>query len=135
MYILKIVLTLFCVWPLVDFIVAVYTILSPHDGSHSTSHENLVMAGSLVAALFYAAAVYGIHKRTFIVWKLGWGFLAIQYLGWLFQGLSLTLKIPHADKPWVASAAIVIGGALVVFYWGFWWNRQKSYFMKPASHG
>ncbi len=134
MYILRMVLALFCVWSLVDFIAAVYAILSPHDGSHSTSHESLVMVECLVSALAYGAALYGIHRRTFIVWKLGWGFLAMQYFGWLFQGLSWTLKMPHADKPWAASAAIAIGGALVVLYWGFWWNRQKGYFVQTLTH-
>jgi len=132
MRLLKAFLALFCVWSVVDLIVAIHAILSPHNGAYSSSHERLVLVGSLVAALVYAAALYGIHKRTVMVWKLGWGFLAANYLGWLFQALPLTLKVPQAASPWVASASVVIGGAAVAVYWGFWWNRQKSYFVEPA---
>jgi hypothetical protein len=32
----------------------------------------------------------------------------------------------------VASAAVVIAGAIVAVYWGFWWNRQKNYFTTPT---
>lgn len=38
------------------------------------------MAASLVDALVCAAAVYGIHKRMVLAWKLGWGFLVAEYL-------------------------------------------------------
>jgi hypothetical protein len=131
---LRIFLAFFCVWSVVDFVLAVHAILSPWHRSSSARHESLVMAASLVAALLYASALYGIHKRTFTVWKLGWGFLAVQYLGWLFQGLRMALQVPQADSPWAASAAVVIGGGAVALYWGFWWNRQRSYFVQPASH-
>ena len=88
------------------------------------------MAGCLVAGLVYAAALYGIHKRTAMTWKLGWVFLAANYVGFVFQVHS---AVPQADNPWVPAAAAAIAGAAVAVYWGYWWNRQRSYFVEPAS--
>lgn len=132
MRILKIVLTLFFVWSVADFIVAVGSVHSPQNGVYFTGHGTLVIVQCLVLALIYAVALYGIHKRAVIAWKLGWVFIAAAYLGWLLQGLSLTRRVPEADSPGVAFTAVVIAGAAVAVYWGFWWNKQKSYFVKPA---
>jgi hypothetical protein len=132
MRLLKAFLTLFCVWSFVDCIIAIHAIYSPHNEAYSPSRDRLVMAGSLVAALVYAAALYGIHKRTVMAWKFGWVFLAANYVGFVFQVHSSTLKVPQAGSPWVPTAAAAIGSAVVAVYWGYWWNRQRSYFVEPA---
>jgi hypothetical protein len=82
---------------------------------------------SLVGALFYAVAAYGIHRRAPIAWKLGWGVLGIASLSFLIQTLSFSLKLPQPDL-WIASLAILVGDTAITVYWGFWWKRQKSYF-------
>jgi hypothetical protein len=125
MRLLKIFLAFFCAWSAVDFIVAASGIHVPYGGTYS---KPWVMAESLVRMLLLAAALYGLRKRTLVVWKLGWCYLVACYLSWLFTGLSSTRKISPADSPMVASAAVVIAGAIVAVYWGFWWNRQKNYF-------
>ena len=83
---------------------------------------------SVIYALFYASAAYGIHKRARVAWKLGWIVIAGQLLYLPFWALSVTSKIPKSDSPGVAVAAVVIGGTAIALYWGFWWNRQKAYF-------
>jgi hypothetical protein len=132
MRLLKIFLAFFCAWSAIDFIVAASGIHLPHGGTYS---RPLVMAESLVSMLLLAAALYGLRKRTLMVWKLGWCYLAGAYFSWLFTGLSSTRKISAADRPMVAAVAVVIGGAIVAVYWGFWWNRQKNYFTsaKPVQ--
>jgi hypothetical protein len=134
MRVLKIILALFCVWSVVDFIVAVYAIHSPQNGAYSTSHEKLVMARCLVLAVAYGAALFGIHKKAPIAWKLGWGAIAAELLALPVWALSVTSRIPRTDSPGVAAAAVIVGGVAVALYWGFWWYRQKSYFVKPATH-
>jgi len=133
MRLLRAFLTLFCVWSFVDCIIAIHAIYSPHSEAYFPSRDRRVMAGCLVAGLVYAAALYGIHKRTAMTWKLGWVFLAANYVGFVFQVHSSMLKVPQADNPWVPTAAGAIAGAAVVVYWGYWWNRQRSYFVEPAS--
>ncbi|HTV57693.1 MAG TPA: hypothetical protein VMD77_02220 [Candidatus Baltobacteraceae bacterium] len=130
MRLLKIFLAFFCAWSAVDFIVAASAFHVPHGGAYS---KPWVMAESLVSTLLLASALYGLRKRTLVVWRLGWCYLVAAYLSWLFTGLSSSRKIPPEDSPIVASAAIVIGGAIVAVYWGFWWNRQKNYFITAAS--
>lgn len=82
---------------------------------------------SLVGALFYAVAAYGIHRRAPITWKLGWGVLGIVSLSFLIQTLSFSLRLPQPDW-WIASSAILVGDTAITLYWGFWWKRQKGYF-------
>jgi hypothetical protein len=80
---LKIFLALFCVWSTVDFIEAIFGIHVPHTGAYPTSHHgSFGAAASLVTALVCAAALCGIHGRSLLVWKLGWGFLAVEYVLW-----------------------------------------------------
>src|SRR5271155_5363907 len=113
MRLLKAFLTLFCVWSFVDCIIAIHAIYSPLNEANSPSRDRLVMTGSLVAALVYATALYGIHKRAVMTWKLGWVFLAANYVGFVFQVHSSMLKVPEADSPWVPTAAAAIAGAAV----------------------
>lgn len=125
MRLLKIFLAFFCALSVVDFIVAASGIHLSYEGTYS---KHLVMAESLVSMFLLAAALYGLRKRTLMVWKLGWCYLVAFYLSWLFTGLSSTRKISPEDSPMAASAAVLIGGAIVAVYWGFWWTRQKNYF-------
>lgn len=87
---------------------------------------------SIFLSAFYGAAIYGIHKKAFIAWKIGWGVLAAGILSFWISALSATSKIPKSDYPQVAAASAVIGGAAVGVYWGYWWYKQKSYFVNSA---
>ena len=84
--------------------------------------------------LFYAAisalAFYGIYRHYPVVWKLGWVFLigsAVEFivLAWL--------SLIHQPYGWVGAIAATLGGIGVSVYWGFWWQKQKSYFFPDAT--
>jgi hypothetical protein len=83
---------------------------------------------ALANATVSAAAFYGIHRRVPITWKLGWGVIVFFILEFIIRALSSTMGMPQVDHPWIARAAILIGGALVGLYGSFWWKRQESYF-------
>lgn len=124
---LKIVLAIFCVWSVAWFIAGLQAIYSPPTGAFPPTDRNLRLALSLMDALIYGVALYGIHKRTLITWKLGWVFLTAALVEFLFSALSSTLKLSEPDT-WIASAAIAIVSSAVAVYWGFWWKRQRNYF-------
>jgi len=127
---LKIVLVLSCVLSTAYFILGVLPIdlPFPRNWGYSNIHSRLAVTKSLLATLFCGAALCGIHKRTVMAWRLGWVYLGAAYILSVFQGLSLTRTVPQADDPWFAFASVVIGGALVLLYWGLWWKRQRGYF-------
>jgi len=132
---LKIVCILFCLWSVVSiFTGSIFTFSSP-SGQIEMRHYGSGTFYSVANALMFALAYYGIHRRAPIVWKLGWGFLAILYLEFLIQALSSSVKQPQG---WIASIAIAIGSLLVALYWGFWWKRQRSFFgsehQEPPKH-
>jgi hypothetical protein len=132
MRVFRVILVLFCVWSVVDFVLAVHAIHPPQNGAHSSGRGALAVVQSLALGIASTLTLYGIHKRTIMVWKLGWGYLAAIYFEWLFTALPQMLKVPSADSPLAASAAVVVIGAVVTLYWGFWWYRQKGYFVKPV---
>jgi hypothetical protein len=92
-----------------------------------TRHSGFGRLYSLLAAGVFAIAFYGIHRRFPIAWKIGWGVLIASFLDFLVSALSFSLRLPLPDRL-IASSAIIVGGCAVAIYWGFWWNRQKSYF-------
>jgi hypothetical protein len=133
MRLLKAILALFCAWSCVYVVIAIHAIYSPRNGAYSASHEHSVLAKELAAALVYAAALYGIHKRTVMTWKLGWVFLAANCVAFVFQVHSSMLKVSPTENPWVPTAAAAIGATAVGVYWGYWWNGQRSYFVERAA--
>ena len=125
MRILKIICILFCLWGLVS----TFAGLQPTE--IITRHIAYRIYSFLVAVLFGFAA-YGIHRRKPITWKLGWVLIVVTSLEALLSALSHSLKLPPPDY-WIASSAIVIGNGLAVVFVGFWWKRQKSYFIPHQS--
>jgi hypothetical protein len=110
------------------FIAIVHGIRSPQTSSLFAGNGILSAIGLLVIALMHAVEFYGIHTKTLFAWKLGWGILAAMFLQFLVIGGSSALQLPGTDYPWVAFAAVVVGGSVDAAYWGFWWKRQKDYF-------
>jgi len=103
-------------------------------GHAAAMHHGYYLAifGILDSALCGAAA-YGIHKKAFIAWVLGWGVLAANFLGFLRTAWSALSNLPDKDDPGVAKISVVVAAAAVTAYWGFWWYKQKSYFTKLGS--
>jgi hypothetical protein len=101
--------------------------------SMSLSHGVFGTTVSILDAVFWACAFYGIHKRAPIAWNLGWAVIVVGLLEFLIFGLSSTMRLPQADNPWIASAAVVVVGGAVATYWSIWWKRQKGYFVRRSS--
>jgi hypothetical protein len=96
-------------------------------------HAVISTIWSLLLLAFWGGAIYGIQKKALIAWKLGWGAIAAELLAVLDAAFSVRSRIPSTDSPGVAAAAAVVGGTAVVLYWAFWWNRQRSYFVKSTA--
>jgi hypothetical protein len=84
---------------------------------------------SVLNALLYASAAYGIHRRLPVVWKLGWVVLIVSCLEFMIRGITSALTLPGG---WAACIGIVVGGIFVTAYWGARWNRQRDYFQVLA---
>jgi hypothetical protein len=124
----KIGCVLACVFSLVGFIVTIRGIHSPQAGPFLTRHGILAAIGLFVMALVWVVEFYGIHTKAAFAWRLGWGILAAGFLKFLIVGGSAALQVPENDYPRFAFGAVMVGGSVVVLYWGFWWKRQKIYF-------
>jgi hypothetical protein len=133
---LKIVYLCFGLWFLTSAILGIRAIYSVHSQPVAPNQAAFRTVSSLFVSAFCVAAVYGIHKRSLVAWKLGWIVIAAGLTEFLVSALSAISKIPRNDHPVVAAAAVVVGGTAVALYWGFWWKRQKSYFVKltPANN-
>ena len=129
MRLLKAVCILFCLLSVASSVTGIRTVRwSTAAGLTITKQSGIGIAvSSLVVALVYAIAAYGIHRRAPIVWNLGWVALVICFLSFSISALSSSLRLPRPDC-WIASTAIVVVGAAVTAYWGAWWKRQKGYF-------
>ena len=124
---LKIVFALFCLLFTVYFIVGVLPVPVdwPRNLPVPSLHSRAAVTDSLLSALFFGAALYGIHKRTVTAWRLGWVYLGGGYISLI---RSLTRTVPEGGSPRIFLAVAVTGASLVFLYWGFWWKKQRGYF-------
>ena len=83
---------------------------------------------SLGYTLLFGVGFYGVHRKMRIAWKVGWFYLAFFYLGSIVSAMASTIKLSTPDR-WIASAFVVGSSSAVAVYWGWWWNRQKGYFI------
>jgi hypothetical protein len=119
MLVLKLGCVCFCLFSLL--------LLMP--GFHSVRpHSHLRDIVSLLNAIIVAVGFYGIHRRARLTWQLGWFVGGILLSEWLVFCLSATLRLPKPNG-WIVSTVIVVAGLAVALYWGYWWKRQKSYFI------
>jgi len=125
MRILKIACILVCLLSVVSIFKGTKSMLTSSSEQVEMKHYGYGTLYSAFNALIFGVAFYGIQRRMRIFWKLGWGFLGIVYLEFLIRALSNSVKHPQG---WIASIAIVIGSLLVAMYWGYWWQRQRSFF-------
>jgi hypothetical protein len=83
---------------------------------------------ALLNVIIFAVGFYGIQWRAPFTWQLGWfvgGFLLSEWLVLCLEPI-LWHRKPNG---WVASAVMVAVGLGVFLYWGYWWKRQKTYFI------
>jgi hypothetical protein len=96
-------------------------------GSHAAS-SGLRIFWSIIDAAIFVGAFYGIHKRAPLMWKLGFIGIIIGAASFLMHALSLTRSVPRSNAQ-IESSFLVVATIAVASYWGFWWKRQKSYFV------
>ena len=86
--------------------------------------------------VFLLLLAFGIHVRSMAAYWGGWVLLASSCAWLLSAALPAILASEPPPPTWflVASiAAVVLGTAFVLTYWGRWWRRQLGYFRGP--HG
>jgi peptidoglycan/LPS O-acetylase OafA/YrhL len=130
---LKMVYLLFAAWSIASAILGVSQICAAQDHTAAMNHAVFRTISAIFASAFCGAAIYGIHNKSIIAWKIGWGVIAAGLIEFLASALSATSRIPRTDYPGVA--AVVVAGLVVALYWSYWWNKQKCYFIKstPAN--
>ena len=96
-------------------------------GSVITHHQGYGRMYAVASAVFCAVAFYGIYRRYPLAWKLGWVALGAGAASFLIEALPSAMHQPQGSA--IASTAIVLGAIAVMVYWGFWWRRQRSYFI------
>jgi hypothetical protein len=128
MQILKLLCALLALSYLAQLVRIISEINSVHSGGSKPGLGVAIL--SLCLLVFWASAAYGIHAKAPVAWKLGWVAIVMGTL-LLFAGAWKTIsKMPGNDYPGVAAAAVFLGGTAVAVYWGFWWKKQKSYFVR-----
>ncbi len=101
--------------------------------SGGVRHDGLGRLYAATFAVFCAAAVYGIHRRALIAWKIGWVVLVASFASPLFVALPRALKLPSPGC-WFISSFVVIGTVIVGGGWGMWWQRQRGYFVSRRDY-
>ena len=84
-----------------------------------------------IGIIVWPIALYGIHKRVPVTWKLGFAWIAFGSLAFLSRSLSLVGLPGNLDRR-IFVPFVVVSTIIVTVYWGRWWYRQKGYFF-PAQ--
>jgi hypothetical protein len=85
---------------------------------------------ALLYAAIFAVAFYSVYRRFPLAWKLGWVFLIAGAADFIIQAWLGLIDQPYG---WVGGIAATLGGIGVAIYWGFWWRKQKPYFVPDAT--
>jgi hypothetical protein len=132
MRVLKLICILLCVRSLFSAFTGSHSVLGSQNDTLFTKHDGVFRCYAFVKALIFAVTFYGIQKKLSVGWKLGWLIFAIIFIDFLAQALSSSLNLPQSDF-WLALTAQGIGGSGVALFWGFWWRRQKPYFVSLSK--
>jgi hypothetical protein len=111
MRVLQAICVLFCLLCILSAVTGIQSIIVA-DRVAITRHSDLGRLYAILTAALCAAAVYGIHRRAPIVWKLGWVVLAASFLSFVVMATPDALRQPPPGC-WIISCFIVIGGAVV----------------------
>ena len=91
------------------------------------------LSASVLSAVFWPSALYGILKRRPIVWKLGWAVIFAGYLLFAVNaGWSILVVRKSPDNPYLEFAIAEAMGVLVCAYWCYHWYRYRDYFVQRA---
>ena len=91
---------------------------------------------SFANGVFLCVMAYGIWKRIYLVWKLGFVLIALSGISFIFQ----VLGDPHffagesGGPPLFLIIFAFAGAVAVCAYWTFWWYKKKDYFAKEKGN-
>jgi hypothetical protein len=86
---------------------------------------------AIVNKAVFGCALYGIHNRAPVMWKLGFAF--IVFSGAMFLVQSLTMTPTRATNTPIKWGFLTIVTLAVTTYWLFRWKRQKPYFVDGSA--
>lgn len=113
---------------------AVSATVSPVYNGTSVAHMGLYSRlGALVIAFAFAVCAFAIHRRALVIWPVGFGLLGLVYVQFVTESvMALCQAAPVKNFPefWLPTISVIVLGAAVTLYWGFWWKRQRPYFLK-----
>jgi len=138
MRVLMMVLALLCLLCIVSAITGIqaFELSAIQSGSRTgsvvTYWEGAWRWFALVYAAFFAVAFYGIYRRFPLAWKVGWVVVVASTAAFIVQVWLVDVQPPDAAAAWFKLAA-ALGGIPVGIYWGFWWYKQKRYFIPDAT--
>jgi hypothetical protein len=80
--------------------------------------------------VFLGSMAYGIWKRYYLVWKLGFLLIAASVVSFVFNGYSdiTVLSKTPGSQVLVFTIFITVGALAVGTYWTVWWFKKKDYF-------
>jgi hypothetical protein len=108
---------------------------SSNDLSHSGAiityyHDQWGRWLALANGIFLGFMAYGIWKRLYLIWKLGFVLIALSAVSFVFNVLGDPNALPHVSgRPLLVFTIFISAGALAVgAYWTVWWYKKKDYF-------
>ena len=90
-------------------------------------HERLCRWAAVQGGVLAVMAV-GAWRRRLFAWRLGFLVFALMWIETLFQGLA----DQYLNVPLGIAAVVLIGSALVLGVWAWWWRAQRVHF-EPAD--
>ena len=91
------------------------------------------IVSSIVDTAVFGCAIYGIHRRAPLMWKLGFAIIVGLGAQFLIQSLIIWSSIGRATNARIESGFLTIATLAVTAYWLFWWKRQRAYFIDGSG--
>jgi hypothetical protein len=88
---------------------------------------------SIIDTAVFGCAIYGIHRRAALMWKLGFAIIVCLGAQFLIQSLIIWSSIGRATTARLESGFLTIATLAVTTYWLFWWKRQRPYFIDVSE--
>lgn len=92
------------------------------------------IVSSIIDTAVFGCAIYGIHRRAPLMWKLGFAIIVGLGAQFLMQSLIIWSSIlGRATNARIESGFLTIATLAVTTYWLFWWKRQRPYFINGSE--
>jgi hypothetical protein len=91
------------------------------------------IVSSIIDTAVFGCAIYGIHRRAPLMWKLGFAIIIGLGAQFLIQSLIIWSSIGRAATARLESGFLTIATLAVTMYWLIWWKRQRPYFIAVSE--